>query len=296
MKNRYETVISSPTGEVIAVDKRRLMEVPFFLLTNPTQNAVVVPANGSSGPVVCRVSDDGPAEVVALTGEFTGNFTMKMKVRDGMGDRELMNAPIHVQTIWGTNFAPYRLAESLLIDEQRGIDIEYFDQTGATNTIRMAAQAVRYLELMDDPKAERLRVRMRRRERLSYPMWYGFEGVGYAELAAGAAGNFPITILEDHFDLHTIAIWGTTSQDIDIQITDVTKGEPLIDAFDGDSYLLNVGLLGWTADYAYRLNEPRLFMGSSKLVVQLRNNGVATNRIYLALGGRALAHRMIKER
>ncbi len=296
MKNRFDTVVSAPNGQVIAVDRRRLMEVPFFLLTNPTQNSVAVPANGASGPVVCRVSDDGPAEVVALAGTSTGNFTMSMKIRDGMGDRKLMNVPIHVQTLWGTNFSPYRLPESLLIDETRGIDIEYHDRSGATNNVRMAAQAVRYLEIMDDPKAERLRVRMRRRQHLSYPMWYGFEGVGYAELAAGAAGNFPITILEDHFDLHTISIWGTTSQDIDIQIIDVTKGEPLIDAFDGDTYLVNAGMLGWTADYAYRLNEPRLFMSNSKLVVQLRNNGVGTNRIYLALGGRGLAHRIIKER
>lgn len=295
-RNRFQTVVSAPTGEILAVDKRRLVEVPYFLLTNPTQNIVQVPAFGSVDPISMSVSSEGPAEVIAHAYESTGDFTAVMRVRDGVEQRTIMNTPIHCRCLYGTNFMPYRYPESLLIDEQRVIDIALYDISGAVNNVRVAAQAVRYLEIMDDPKAERLRLRMRRREHLSFPFWYGLEGPGYAELTSGATGNFPITIFDDHFELHSIAFYGTTSQDIDIQIIDVTKGEPLIDGFGGESYLINAQLIGFTADYAYRLHEPRLLMGNSKLVVQLRNNGITTNRIYIALGGRALARRIIKER
>lgn len=295
-RNRFETVVSAPTGEIVAVDRRRLNEIPYFLLTNPTQNIVQVPANGSVDPVSMSVSSEGPAEVLAWTYQSTGDFTSVMRVRDGVERRTLMNSPIHCQCLFGTNLMPYRLPESLLVDEQRVIDIALYDISGAINSVRVAAQAVRYLEILDDPSAERLKTRMRRREHLSFPFFYGIEGAGYAELAAGATGDFPITVLDDHFELHTLAIFGTTSQDIDIQVVDATKGEPLIDAFGGQSYLINAQLFMFTGNYAFRFHEPRLFMANSKLVVQLRNNGVATNRIYIALGGRALAARIIKER
>lgn len=295
-RSRFETVVSAPTGEIIAVDRRRLTEIPYFLLTNPTQNIVPVPANGSVDPVSMSVSSEGPAEVLAWTYQSTGNFTTVMRVRDGVERRTLMNSPIHCRCLFGTNLMPYRLPESLLVDEQRVIDIALYDVSGAINNIRVAAQAVRYLEILDDPKSERLKLRMRRREHLSFPFWYGLEGPGYAELAAGATGTFPITILDDHFELHTLSYFGTTSQDIDIQIVDVTKGEPLIDAFGGQSYMINAQLFLFTGDYAFRFHEPRLFMANSKLVVQLRNNGALTNRIYMSLGGRALASRIIKER
>ena len=295
-RNRFETLVSAPTGEILAVDQRKLFEIPYFLMTNPTQNIVPVPANGSVNPISMSVSSEGPAELLAWAYESTGDFTSVMRIRDGVDRRTLMNSPIHCRCLFGTNLMPYHLPESLLVDEQRVIDLALYDVSGAVNNVRVAAQAVRYLEILDDPKSERLKTRMRRREYLSFPFWYGLEGPGYAELTAGATGNFPITILDDHFELHTLSYFGTTSQDIDVQIVDATKGEPLIDAFGGQSYLLNAQLFMFTGDFAYRFHEPRLFMGNSKLVVQLRNNGALTNRIYMALGGRALASRIIKER
>lgn len=295
MVDRFDTIVSSPSGAPIAVDRRKLMEVPYFLMTNPTQNIVALPANGSVAGIMCNVSSDGPAEVLAHASEATGEYTVVMRIRDGAENRQICNAPIHNLLIAGNNLMPYRLPESLLVDEMRGIEMDFADLSGSPNNVRFVSHAVRYLEIMDDPKAERLRTRMRRRQHLSFPYYYGFEGVGYARLAAGAVGNYPITIGEDHFELMTIAYWGRQGQDIDLQIIDVTRGEPLIDAFGGDYYPINARLLAFDARFAYRLCEPRMIMGGSKLVVQVRNNAVAQNDIYICLGGRALAYRIIKE-
>jgi len=295
MIDRFDTIVSSPSGAPLAVDRRKLMEVPYFLMTNPTQNIVQLPANGSVAGVMCNVSSDGPAEVIAHSAESTGEYTVVMRIRDGVESRQICNAPIHNLLIAGNNLTPYRLPESLLIDEMRGLEIDFADLSGSTNNVRFVSQAVRYLEIMDDPKAERLRVRMRRRQHLSYPYYYGFEGVGHARLAAGAAGNFPISIGEDHFEMMTLAYWGRQGQNIDLQIIDVTRGEPLIDAFGGDYYAINARLLAFDARFCYRLCEPRMLMGGSKLVVQVRNNEALQNDIYICLGGRALAHRIIKE-
>lgn len=295
MVERFDTIVSDASGSPIAVDRRKLMEIPYFLMTNPTQNIVALPANGSVAGVMCNVSSEGPAEVIAHASQSTGQYTVVMRIRDGAENRQITNAPIHNLLIAGNNLLPYRLPESLLVDEMRGIEMDFADISGAPNNVRFVHHAVRYLEIMDDPKAERLRVRMRRRQHLSFPFYYGFEGVGYARLAAGAVGNYPITIGEDHFELMTIAYWGVGGQNVDLQIIDVTRGEPLVDAFGGDYYAINAQLMSFDARNAYRLCEPRMIMGGSKLVVQVRNNEVASNDIYIALGGRALAYRIIKE-
>lgn len=295
MVERYDTIVSDPSGSPIAVDRRKLMEIPYFLMTNQTQNIVAIPANGSVAAVCCNVSSDGPAEVLAHASESTGQYTVVMRIRDGVDTRQITNGPIHNLLIAGNNLMPYRLAESLLVDEARGIEMDFADISGAPNNVRFVSHAVRYLEIMDDPKAERLRVRMRRRQHLSFPFYYGFEGVGYAQLATGATGNYPITIGSDHFELTTISYFGSTGQNVDLQIVDVTRGEPLIDAFGGDYYAINARLMAFDARFAYRLCEPRLIMGGSKLVVQVRNNEAVTNNIYIALGGRVLACQILKE-
>jgi len=293
--DRFDTIVSAPSGAALAVDRRKLMTIPYFLLTNPTQNIVALPASGSVGGVMCNVSSEGPAEILAHAYESTGDFTVFMRIMDGVDNREICNAPIHCRLIAGNNLQPYRLPESLLVDEMRGIEIDFADLSGAPNNVRFVSHGVRYLEIMDDPKAERLRVRMRRRQHLSFPYYYGFEGVGYARLAAGATGNYPITIGEDHFEFMTLAYYGDAGQNVDFQIIDVTRGEPLIDAFGGDYYMVNGRLLAFDARFAYRFCEPRLIMGGSKLVVQVRNNEAVENDIYICLGGRALAYRILKE-
>jgi hypothetical protein len=258
---------------------------------------VTVPASQQSPVINMAVSGEGPAEVMSFATDQTGAASIMMTVQDGQAARQpLMNTSIHMGTIFGTGALPYRLPESLLVDENRFITCSIQNLTAAPNAVRLCCGAIRTLSIVQDPKMERLKVRLRRKQFLSLPYWYTFDQRGYAELAGAATGNFQISIEDTaHFELHTLTALASVSlDDIDILIVDANRQEPLLDAFGNDSYWVPAPLITGVPGYPFKLHEPRFLECGTKLIVQVRNRNVATNRLYLTLGGRRLVNRIWK--
>lgn len=290
--SRLPTLIEPPQrdGRVLAVNKRRLAEMPYFLLTNPPRNTVEIAANQGSPMNIMMVSGEGPAQLVSFGHEKTADMRVFLQIQDGQMMRGLMNGSVHIDTIMGTGRQPYRLPEALYLDELRSLQITFTDISGAPNTVRVAALCSRFLAQQVDPAMERIRNRLNNRQYLSTPYWYTLDE-GPITLGIGATATPQITIgQESHFQLMQMSAVSTGLFDIDI--VDTQRGESIISGPQDVHYPIGSDLILGNGNFPYRFHEPRLFQVGQRLVVTLTNRDAAPNTIHLTLGGRALAVRM----
>jgi len=290
--SRMPTLIESPRrdGSIIAVNRRRLNEMPYFLLTNPPNNSVALLANQASPMQVCTISGEGPAQIVSLAHEKTGVCRVFLQIQDGQIQRGLMNGACHIDTIMGTGAQPYPLAEALYIDELRSLQCSFTDISGAGNAVRVMALATRYLTQQADPSLERIRKRMDARQYISMPYWYTLDN-GPVVVGAGATVQQTITVGQDHhFQLFQMSAVSTGL--FDINIVDTQRGESLISAPQDVNYAIGSELIIGNGNFPFRFHEPRLVQVGQRLVVTLTDRTGAPNTIHLTLGGRALAVRM----
>jgi hypothetical protein len=290
---RIPTLVESPRkdGSIIGVNRRRIAEMPYFLMTNTPNNAVVVGANQSSPPQVCTLSGEGPAQIVSFAHQKTGVARVFMQTQDGTTQRGLMNRAVHIDTIMGTGQQPYMLPEALYVDELRSLVVAYTDLSGFANTIRFAGLATRYLHRQYDPTMERIRQRLAERQFLSMPYWYTLDQ-GSISVAGGATVQQVITIGQDHH-FQIMQITGTSTRPYDINIVDPNLGESLFSAPQDQNYAIGSELVVGSANFPFRFHEPRLVRAGQILLVTITDRGgVAPNVINLTLGGRTLALRM----
>lgn len=293
---RTQTLINSPRndGSIMAVNRRRLNEMPYFLLTNPPQNQVAVPANQSSPMQICMVSGKGPAAIVSLGHQKTAPMRVFFQIQDGQMQRGLMNGAVHIDTIMGTGAQPYPLAEALYIDELRTLQVVFTDISGAANAVRMSALATRYLDIQPDPNLVRVRRRMDERQYLSVPYWYTLDRattLGGVTVGAGATVQETITVGQDHhFQIFQMSAVSTGL--FNINIVDTQRGESLISAPQDTNYAIGSELILGNGNFPFRFHEPRTIQSRQRLLVTLTDRTGAPNLIHLTLHGRALATRM----
>lgn len=293
---RMPTLIESPRkdGSIIAVNKRRVAEQPYFLLTNSPNNSAAILANQSTPMRVCTVSGEGPAQIVSLAHEKTGVALVFLQIQDGQNQRGLMNSSVHIDTIMGTGRQPYPLPEALYIDDLRSLQVTFTDISGAGNAVRMMALCSRFQTQQVDPTLARIRKRMAARQYLSTPYWYTLDGGGIGggvAVGAGATVQDTVTIGQDHhFQLFQMSAVSTGL--FDINIVDIARGESLISAPQDVNYAIGSELILGTANFPFKFHEPRLFQTGQKLLVTLTDRSGAPNTIFLTLGGRMVATRM----
>lgn len=289
-RRRIKTLLERADGSVAGVDRAKMAEIPFFFVTNPPNEAIVIPAGQSSALEIVSVSGEGPAEIDALSTERTGAALVKIRIMDGNTPRSLMNRDVHIDTIFGNGSLPFVMPESLYIDENRAANIIFSNISGAPNTIRPALSASRYLKEIYDPHLKITRNRLNRRQYLSCPYFYTFD-TPVTALGIGAATTAQISIGTDHhFELWKIT--GVQTGPYDLNITDMTTGEPLVDGFQGNTFGISNGLIVGTAGFPFILKEPRRFKKGTKLMVNIQNRHGAPNTIFLTLSGRMIADRM----
>ncbi len=289
MSQRIPTLIEHPTrdGRIIALNKKRLAAIPYFLLTNPPNNEVSIAANQASPMQIMEVSGEGPAQVVGLKHEKTGDLLVLMQIQDGRTQRGLMNGAVHIDTIMGDNFNPYILPEGLYLDERRSIQVTFTDISGAANTVRVVAETGRFLEQQVDPQMARIRYRMSHQQYLTMPYFYTFDQQA-PTLAVAEERELSITVGQTHhFEIITLS--GVQTGPYDIDIIDAEKGQSIITAPQGQNYRVRNGLIIGTGTFPFKLHSPRLIQVGQRLIVRLRNQHTAPNTVHLTLGGRAIA-------
>jgi hypothetical protein len=247
------------------------------------------------------ISGEGPAAIHQFAAQRTGACRVFLGVQDGGRPTGIMNAGCHIDTIFGNYAAgnrPYYLPEALYIDETRSIVVSITDISGAINNIRLEMEAQRLLTRMVDADLSRIRARLEKRQYLSMPFFYTFDA-GFVDIPgpAGTVVTSTITVGQDHhFELFQISAVATPGGlgSFDVNLTDQTTGESLIDAPLGTNFPVSSGLIIGNASFPFRLHEPRFFNIHSKIVVTLVNRTALTQRVFLTLGGRTLADRMWK--
>jgi hypothetical protein len=297
MGGRVKTLIEVPDGRILGIDRRRMYERPFALLTNPPANAVAITANQSSAQVSLSVAGAGPLEITGLAAKRTGAALVSLMVQDGRTQRIIMSGAVHIDTIFGNatlagsnGFLPYKLPETLFVDELRSLIAQFTDISGSDNTVYPALHGVRYTKLQNDPRLIRMRQRMAQREYMSLPFWYTFDSRSNVVLTALASGSYPITIGNDHhFDLQTITAVSTGA--FSLNLVDSATGESIIDAPSGNNYGVSSELMIGNASYPFKLHEPILFLSSQKLIATITDLSNSGNTIYLTFGGSAIANR-----
>lgn len=289
---RIPTLIEDPKvpGRIIGVNRKRLDEIPYWLLTDLPSNIVTVPANQSSPLQTMILSGVGPMRIVNFGIQNTGAARMFMRLQDGETPRGLMNGAIHIGAICGGAGRPFFLPEALYVDELRNIQVTFTDISGAENSLRLVAHGSRFTGQQADPTMERIRKRMEERQYLSTPYFYTTDG-GPIALGAGGVASAPITVGQDHhFQLMSLSAVSTGLFSIDI--IHAQTGESIIQAPAEDHYEIGSEVLFGNGNFPFRFHEPRLFQYGQKLIVNMTDRSGAPNTVHLALGGRALAIKM----
>lgn len=299
---RFDTLVALKDGRIAAVEKRRLYEMPFFLCTNPPFNDVVSLQNASSDNVGMRVSGEGPVQLTQLgavqdsdsnypapnTGLGHGDVLVRLYMRDGVGQRQMSNVPLHIDTVFGPGGNMYPLPEGLYIDEDRAMSVVFTDLTGgsAGTRSRICAVGAKYSQLQQDPSLVRVKERLKSQEFLSTPQFYGIND-GSATLTAYQTVQYVVEIAGDqNFEIHQLS--KVSTGDFLINIVDMAKDESIINAPRNGNYPLPATLYFGDGGYPYRFHEPILTYGGQNLLVTLVDTSGSSNTIYLTLGGVAL--------
>ncbi len=286
---RFDTLIALKDGRIAAVEKRRLYEMPFFLCTDPPNNDVASAANSTSANVGMRVSGEGPVQLTqlgAVQDSTHGNVLVRLYMRDGTGQRQISNVPLHIDTIFGSGGNMYPLPEGLYVDEDRALSATFTDLTGSGTNTRICAVGAKYSQLQMDPSLVRVKERLKAAEFLSTPQFYGIND-GSAVLTAYQTLQFVVEIAGDqNFEIHQLSKVSTGT--FLINIVDMAKDESIINAPRNGNYPLPAELYFGDGSYPYRFHEPILTYGGQNLLVTLVDTSGSANTIYITLGGVAL--------
>jgi hypothetical protein len=290
---RIPTLIEDPNipGRIIGVNRKRLDEIPYWLLTDLPNNIVTVAARQSSTMQTLILSQIGPMRITNFGIQRSGACRVFLRIQDGSTPRALMNSAIHVDAICGNVGQPYYLPEALYVDEGRTLQAAFTDLSNAPNNIRFVAHGTKWATQQSDPTMERTRQRLEKRQYLSVPYWYTTDGNGPVVVGIGATVVATVTIGQDtHFDLMTLS--HVASGLYNINIVHGQTGESLIQGPQEADYQIGSELLFGNGNFPFRFHEPRMFTYGQKLVLTITNRAAGINTIYFAFGGRALTLKM----
>jgi len=284
------TLLITPKGRVEAVRRRSLGEQPFFLETDNPNNIATIPANGVLGPVPLTVSGMGPAQIFAMGHEKTSNCLVLLEISDGTTTIALSNYACHISTIFGNGLKPYRLPQTIYVDEMRRLRATLTDLSGSSNNVRLALQCQRFLNPVQDPDASLARARLQQKQFITQPYWYTFTN-GRVDLTASGTSEQSITIDEQR-DFQLLQISATSTGSFTCDIIDSGTGESLIDAPSGQHYEIANNILFGTGNFPLKFKAPHTFRHGQKIIVRLTDTSVAANTVFIALGGRFIINRM----
>lgn len=279
---RKPTMLMLQGGRVV-LNPERLFYRPAVLLPNQPFNAISMAANGNSGPWAATVSGEGPILVHKLAYEATGALTVLLSLQDGLGNRSLMNGPVHVDTIFGSGQQSFWLPAPLFLMENALLRGQCSDLSGASNSFLPAFIGEQLLKPVDDKSGAIQKDRLQRRQYIELPYFYTLD-TGPASFAGSDTVNGTIAISnEGHFLVTHISRVKTGNFNIDI--FEQARNESIVRAPSMQHYPVADTLLCGTGNFPVRLAEPWLIPAGSKLNVTLKDTSGTANKVYLTLAG-----------
>jgi hypothetical protein len=246
------------------------------------------------------VSQDGPAEIVALSCERTGPATVLFEIDDGNNILALSNAPMHIDTLVGSGLEPYTLPQAINIDELRKIRTTFTDLSGFPNAIRLAFNTYKPMVAVPDPNMKGARLRMSARQYLMSCYFYTTTGGPIVLANPGDSAEVAIDVDgERHFKLMQMSAVATTPAGVidptltyTFDLVNGMTGESLFDAPAGQHYQIPNTLAFGTNNWPLRFKRGRLFERGQKMIVRVTNTSIASNTIWMTFAGQFIASRM----
>jgi hypothetical protein len=289
--DRVPTLATDAQGRRI-INPRKLDIQSYFLAPDDggfsANGLVTVPAGGNAGPVIFTVDQYGPFEAYYLTMDRAIVAPMLVDIDDEGNKRHLMNAPCHIDTVFGRNtndalgrvgIGPLMLPETLWMHSSRALRMNFLGTPA--DTIYPTIHGVRYYGYSNP--SEQLAAEMEKRSargRVSTPF---FLTTDQAVLIAGGAGTaaqaFLTVSAEAHFEWFKLAIISTAA-----------FRYRLFDR-NGRSYSSNwvhSNPAGGAAAFPFILCEPTIFQANTQLRLDLVNLGGAGNAIFFTMIGRRI--------
>lgn len=265
---------------VLGVDP---IDVPVLPVTI-TNNGIGV---GMRAPVLAY---EGGFEGTLLTFEDSTDTTaaadLSVLFRDIVG-RDLMNAPCHIKTIFGTAQLPAIIEEPLTLFYREKMEVTLRKITAGTTTARINAGGVAYCPNSVEQQAfikERIKKWEVRRQNV-FPFWYTISPAPVV-LTALQQLNFDIKI-GAHFEAFKMAFVSTG--EFGFQISDTRSGRVLSNGFISSAAGLGNATFPWVFDRPYLIPE------GQRLRITLVDISNAGNTIWLALQGRKITNVPLKD-
>lgn len=277
------TWVTDPAGNVFINDLIRSVKST-ILVPPAAQNPLTTPAGGAlnptlSAPVIIEGGEDSVTEIFSLIGAHQAGVPaavqnrLEVEIKDNSYRRVYMNRPILANQVFGTNLQPYFLNESIFLESQQVLNLQFYNRSVAGQSVyRMAFEARKFQAsaLANNDVTQQIGS-MRRRKTFLNPFWFTSDAA--VQLPAG--GTVPVFFnnTRDNFlvlfnimcQTITTGVAGDTQEIISFRIFDPRTERPL----NNQPITLNIGT--GTAQFPFQLPTALMVEPRTTLRVELTN-------------------------
>lgn len=194
------TWVTDPAGNVYINDLIRSVKST-ILVPPAAQNPLTTPAGGAlnptlSAPVIIEGGEDSVTEIFSLIGAHQAGVPaavqnrLEVEIKDNSYRRVYMNRPILANQVFGTNLQPYFLNESIFLESQQVLNLQFYNRSVAGASVyRMAFEARKFQAsaLANNDVTQQIGL-MRRRKTFLNPFWL----TSQAPVQLPAGGTVPV--------------------------------------------------------------------------------------------------------
>jgi hypothetical protein len=277
------TWVTDPAGNVYINDLIRSVKST-ILVPPAAQNPLTTLAGGAlnptlSAPVIIEGGEDSVTEIFSLIGAHQAGVPadvqnrLEVEIKDNSYRRVYMNRPILANQVFGTNLQPYFLNESIFLESQQVLNLQFYNRSVAGASVyRMAFEARKFQAsaLANNDVTQQIGS-MRRRKTFLNPFWFTSDAA--VQLPAG--GTVPVFFnnTRDNFlvlfnimcQTITTGVAGDTQEIISFRIFDPRTERPL----NNQPITLNIGT--GTAQFPFQLPTALMVEPRTTLRVELTN-------------------------
>lgn len=239
------TWVTDPAGNIFINDLTRSVKST-ILVPPAAQNPLTTLAGGAlnptlSTPVIIEGGEDSVTEIFSLIGAHQAGVPadvqnrLEVEIKDSSYRRILMNRPILANHVFGTNLQPYFLNESIFLESQQVLNLQFYNRSVAGASVyRMAFEARKFqASALANKDVTRQIGEFRRRKTFLNPFWL----TSQAPVQLPAGGTVPVYFegTRDQFlilfnimcQTITTGVAGDTQEVISLNIFDSRTDRPL---------------------------------------------------------------------
>jgi hypothetical protein len=229
----FKTVLKSEDGKLYINDVKRFVR-PFFLTPDaPNQTLALAAAANSQAYAPMTVTQEGPFQGYSLVMQsdrfgLVGDHEATVLITDSGSRKQMMNRPVHANTIFGTPGFPMTLPERMFLHQNRSLTIRYQNLFANANNLRPVISGRRlYQSSAESGMFDKEIKKLTKRTLVTTPYFLTTtEDITAQTVAQGAVSYFLPTDADAYMEVFKIsavaydATLGTLTGEFDIIIRD----------------------------------------------------------------------------